>query len=208
MGDLDGRLRVQRGHVQQLLDRAGRRSHRAGGHLPAGLPAPPGDAAGLDPQAARQDPEHEARAEPGQGDHRAGAGPAAPAAAGAQPAGLGTGKRGGGHRGSAGKRRNRPVTETSQPQQPAQASQPGQVSQADDPAAPDAAEIAGRERLSEQVVRTGMFGVQGTPDTSGYGGLQVRQPPTVFSPRPYGSYFDDVADALGSSLEQSGLSFG
>ena len=31
--------------------------------------------------------------------------------------------------------------------------------------APDPAEIAGRERLSEQVVRTGMFGVQGTPAT-------------------------------------------
>jgi NADH-quinone oxidoreductase subunit C len=53
-----------------------------------------------------------------------------------------------------------------------------------------------------------MFGIHGTPDTSGYGGLQVRQPAPVSSPRPYGSYFDDVADTLGSSLEQSGLSFG
>jgi len=100
------------------------------------------------------------------------------------------------------------VTETNQPKQPAQASQPSQVSQADDPAAPDSAELAGRERLSEQVVRTGMFGVEGTPDTSGYGGLKVRQQPPVFSSRPYGSYFDDIADALGSSLEQSGSSFG
>jgi NADH-quinone oxidoreductase subunit C len=74
--------------------------------------------------------------------------------------------------------------------------------------APDPAETAGRERLSEQVVRTGMFGVQGTPDTSGYGGLQVRRLPPPSSPRPYGGYFDDVADALGSSLEQAGLSFG
>ena len=100
------------------------------------------------------------------------------------------------------------MTETNQPQQPPQASQPSQVSQADDPAAPDAAELAGRERLSEPVVRTGMFGAEGTPDTSGYGGLQVRQQPPVFSSRPYGSYFDDIADALGSSLEQSDLSFG
>ena len=30
----------------------------------------------------------------------------------------------------------------------------------------------------------------------------------MFSSRPYGSYFDDVADALGSSLEQSELNFG
>ena len=42
----------------------------------------------------------------------------------------------------------------------------------------------------------GMFGTSGTGDTSGYGGL-VR---TVVSPgsseRPYGSYFDEVADDL------------
>jgi NADH-quinone oxidoreductase subunit C len=72
----------------------------------------------------------------------------------------------------------------------------------------DPAALAGSERLSEQVVRTGMFGVHGTPDTSGYGGLKVRRPPPLPSPRPYGSYFDDVAEALGSSLEQSVLSFG
>ena len=64
MGDLDGRLRVERRDVQQLRDRPGRRSHRAGGHLPAGLPAAAGDAARRDRQAARQDPEHEARREP------------------------------------------------------------------------------------------------------------------------------------------------
>ncbi len=86
------------------------------------------------------------------------------------------------------------------------------------PAAPDPegpgpaglgqAALAGRERLAEQVARTGMFGVQGTQDTSGYGGLKVRRPPPLSSQRPYGSYFDDMADALGGSLEQSGLSFG
>src|ERR1700685_2373174 len=72
VGDLDGRLRVKRRHVQQLRDRAGRRSHRAGRHLPARLPPAPGDADGLDPQAARQDHEYEARAGPRRGDHRAG----------------------------------------------------------------------------------------------------------------------------------------
>ena len=55
-----------------------------GRHLPARLPAPAGDAAGRDPQAARQDPEHEARRQPGAPDHRTGAGPAAAAAAGRQ----------------------------------------------------------------------------------------------------------------------------
>jgi NADH-quinone oxidoreductase subunit C len=65
----------------------------------------------------------------------------------------------------------------------------------------------GRERLDAPVVRRGMFGVQGTPDTSGYGLLRVYQTPPVDSPRPYGSYFDQIADALGSALEASGLGY-
>jgi NADH-quinone oxidoreductase subunit C len=68
--------------------------------------------------------------------------------------------------------------------------------------------VAGRERLSEQVARTGMFGVTGSGDTSGYGGLQVRRAPRLASPRPYGSYFDEITDALAQSLEQAGSSFG
>ena len=75
-------------------------------------------------------------------------------------------------------------------------------------AVPDPAAAAGQQRLSEQVARTGMFGTETTGDTSGYGGLQVRRPPRLASPRPYGSYFDDLADELSASLEQSGTSFG
>jgi NADH-quinone oxidoreductase subunit C len=45
-------------------------------------------------------------------------------------------------------------------------------------------------------VRRGMFGVQDSGDTTGFGGL-VRQPaPKTSTPKPYGGYFDDVADAL------------
>ena len=77
--------------------------------------------------------------------------------------------------GPAGSTGTGPATETNQP------------GDAEDGApAADPAAIAGRERLSEQVVRTGMFGVQGTGDTSGYGGLKVRRPPPLASPRPYG----------------------
>ena len=76
------------------------------------------------------------------------------------------------------------------------------------PAVPDPAELAGRERLTEPVVRTGMFGSTGTGDTSGYGGLQVRRPPRVASPRPYGSYFDEIADRLADALGRAGSSFG
>ena len=76
------------------------------------------------------------------------------------------------------------------------------------PAVPDPAELAGRERLTEPVVRTGMFGATGTGDTSGYGGLQVRRLPRVASPRPYGSYFDEIADRLADALRGAGSSFG
>ncbi|HXW43620.1 MAG TPA: NADH-quinone oxidoreductase subunit C [Streptosporangiaceae bacterium] len=67
-------------------------------------------------------------------------------------------------------------------------------------AAPDPAAIAGQERLAERVQRTGMFGVETTGDTSGYGGLQVRRAPVLPSPRPYGSYFDELADSLATAM--------
>jgi NADH-quinone oxidoreductase subunit C len=74
------------------------------------------------------------------------------------------------------------------------------------PANPDPAALAGQERLAEPVQRTGMFGTSTTGDTSGYGGLQVRRAPRVSSPRPYGGYFDEVADRLEASLAQAGES--
>jgi NADH-quinone oxidoreductase subunit C len=54
-------------------------------------------------------------------------------------------------------------------------------------------------------VRHGMFGTQGTGDTSGYGGL-VR--PVIFpggTPRPYGGWFDELADTFDSALRTAGL---
>jgi NADH-quinone oxidoreductase subunit C len=42
----------------------------------------------------------------------------------------------------------------------------------------------------------GLFGVHGTGDTSGFGGLLRRRVALVDSPRPYGGYFDEVVDAL------------
>jgi NADH-quinone oxidoreductase subunit C len=65
----------------------------------------------------------------------------------------------------------------------------------------------GEERLNEPVVRRGMFGVQDTPDTSGFGLLRVYEAPPLDTPRPYGSYFDDLADTLGGALEAGGLGF-
>ena len=54
--------------------------------------------------------------------------------------------------------------------------------------------------------RRGMFGARGGNDTSGYGGLVA---PTLFpgaAVRPYGGYFDEVADELEQAL--GGDSFG
>jgi NADH-quinone oxidoreductase subunit C len=42
----------------------------------------------------------------------------------------------------------------------------------------------------------GMFGNQGSGDTSGFGGLVRQRVAVVDSPRPYGGWFDEVRDAL------------
>jgi NADH-quinone oxidoreductase subunit C len=47
-----------------------------------------------------------------------------------------------------------------------------------------------------------MFGVHGTPDTSGYGNLQVHKAPPIASEPPYGGYFDAVAQSLGRALQE------
>jgi NADH-quinone oxidoreductase subunit C len=72
---------------------------------------------------------------------------------------------------------------------------------------PDRAAEAGQERLHEQIVRTGMFGPGDTGDTSGYGGLQVRRALVPSTRRPYGSYFDDVTDALADAMKEDGTDF-
>ncbi|MGW4421835.1 NADH-quinone oxidoreductase subunit C [Streptosporangium sp. NPDC004631] len=50
------------------------------------------------------------------------------------------------------------------------------------------------------IARLGMFGASGTGDTSGYGRLAVRRKPELSTPRPYGGYFDTVADELERAL--------
>jgi NADH-quinone oxidoreductase subunit C len=56
-------------------------------------------------------------------------------------------------------------------------------------------------------VRRGMFGVQGTGDTSGYGRLVREVALPGGSPRPYGSYFDDIAARLAEALKGDDLEF-
>lgn len=54
-------------------------------------------------------------------------------------------------------------------------------------------------------VRHGMFGVHGSGDTSGYGGLVAPIVLPAPSPRPYGGWYDEVADALAERLAATDL---
>ncbi len=56
-------------------------------------------------------------------------------------------------------------------------------------------------------VRVGMFGVQGSGDTSGYQGLVRTVTMPAPTPRPYGGYFDAVADHLAAALADAGVPF-
>lgn len=55
-------------------------------------------------------------------------------------------------------------------------------------------------------VREGMFGVTGTGDTSGYGGLVRPVAVPGSTSRPYGGWFDSAADRLDSTLLAAGVS--
>ncbi|MFC7449927.1 NADH-quinone oxidoreductase subunit C [Rhodococcus daqingensis] len=56
-------------------------------------------------------------------------------------------------------------------------------------------------------VRRGMFGVRGTGDTSGYGRLVRPVTAPEHATRPYGGYFDAVADALEAALTDAGVRY-
>jgi NADH-quinone oxidoreductase subunit C len=49
-----------------------------------------------------------------------------------------------------------------------------------------------------------MFGASGFGDTSGFGGLAVREPELVSTPKPYGGWFDEATDALEHAFPQFG----
>jgi NADH-quinone oxidoreductase subunit C len=66
-------------------------------------------------------------------------------------------------------------------------------------AQPDAAPVvAGHERA-------GMFGVHGTGDTSGFGGLRLPAYAPAPAERPYGGWFDEFADELSASLAERNI---
>lgn len=63
-----------------------------------------------------------------------------------------------------------------------------------------------REPLEVVAVRTGMFGVHGSGDTSGFGGLVRPVAMPYSSPRPYGGWYDEVVDILAEVLAEAGVS--
>ena len=74
----------------------------------------------------------------------------------------------------------------------------------------DASEVGGAPPAADEEVinvRRGMFGVSGTGDTSGYGRLVREVTLPGSSPRPYGGYFDDIADRLAEALQRDGVEF-
>lgn len=71
----------------------------------------------------------------------------------------------------------------------------------------DAAGQTGSSNEEVVDVRRGMFGVKGTGDTSGYGRLVREIVLPGSSPRPYGFYFDEIADRLAEALNRDGVEF-
>jgi NADH-quinone oxidoreductase subunit C len=94
----------------------------------------------------------------------------------------------------------RPVPDDASPDQSASEIERSTVDSSRSATEPDAARLARTGPAADEatfgVERHGMFGPMGSGDTSGYSGL-VRPPWTApAAERPYGSYFDDVVDAL------------
>ena len=77
-----------------------------------------------------------------------------------------------------------------------------------DPVQQQAEALDSGEQVAENVPTSapagrGMFGVSGSGDTSGFGGLVRRRPVVVETPPPYGGYFDEVVDGLREGLASS-----
>ena len=72
----------------------------------------------------------------------------------------------------------------------------------DDTPPGELAELSGRAEVIE--VRKGMFGVQGTGDTSGYGGLNRTIEFPAPSDPPFGGWWDSVYERIGSQFNGKG----
>ncbi len=82
------------------------------------------------------------------------------------------------------------------------AAEKGRAGRADHPGAQGSAAVRKEDGAGEVigVRRGGMFGINGSGDTSGYGRLVREVALPGSTPRPYGGYFDDVVDRLAEAL--------
>lgn len=95
-----------------------------------------------------------------------------------------------------------PVNQGGGAVQPGAAAQPaaeveGNVTQGSAPVVP-----SGEPGPQVVAVRRGMFGVSGTGDTSGYGGMTTTVVMPGAAQRPYGGWFDEVVDILQEVLDE------
>jgi NADH-quinone oxidoreductase subunit C len=90
---------------------------------------------------------------------------------------------------------------------PEEGREPGLPSSADRPSEELVAEEAGgpAESLVVGRERDGMFGVHGSGDTSGFGGLRLPAYAPAPAERPYGGWFDDFADELLAAMSENGI---
>ncbi|KQP63391.1 NADH-quinone oxidoreductase subunit C [Nocardioides sp. Leaf285] len=63
----------------------------------------------------------------------------------------------------------------------------------------------GSQTVRQVGERRGMFGVKGSGDTSGYGGLRAAVRHPAATARPFGGWFDEVADALEVAARGAGV---
>jgi NADH-quinone oxidoreductase subunit C len=91
---------------------------------------------------------------------------------------------------------------------------PGQLSSAQPSAAqPSAAQLSPAEQAEHEArggvvagrARQGMFGVRGSGDTSGYGGLALPAYVPPPAQRPYGGWFDEFTDELLAAMRERGV---
>ena len=84
----------------------------------------------------------------------------------------------------------------------------GEQSSAERPEAglePTGARPAAAEPVVTGSQRQGMFGVHGTGDTSGYGGVRLPAFAPAPAERPYGGWFDEFADEFYAALSENGI---
>jgi NADH-quinone oxidoreductase subunit C len=81
----------------------------------------------------------------------------------------------------------------------------GEPEQAPDPLGSETTPEGGTRQAPPARARQGMFGVRGSGDTSGFGGLRLPGYAPAPAEPPYGGWFDELAEELGNALARRGI---